>query len=156
MDENGAVGDTHGLDIAARHVADALRQVSDREQELKGQMQLVAEERKRLTVALRALEPEHSLVAMAKSKRKSKSASPEALLRTWEWVKGLERAFTIREAADAMGYKSDDPVRRAIYQLRDIEALRAAGKIKIGKGYPAMQFRVMDREAGDSLVMDNG
>jgi hypothetical protein len=149
---NGS-GDDRGLDMAAQTVADALKQIAGREQELKGQLQLVAEERKRLAIALRALEPEHPLVQpTAKSKAKRGAASVEVIRPVWQWIVNArppQQAFTVRQVADGLGV-SDDQVRRAIYALRDAEALRAAGKVQ-RKGQPAMQFRVMDREAGDRL-----
>ena len=157
---DGNKPEPENLDMAARYVANALQHIGDREQELRGKLQLVAEERKRLAVALRALEPEHPLVQpTTKAKAKRATASAEAVRRVWEWINarpGLgQQAFTIRQAADALDI-SDDLARRAIYALRDAEALRAAGKVKRPNGQPAMQFRMMDFAAGNLLVKADG
>ena len=156
--ENGSQGE-QGLDRAARYIAESLGHVRGREEELRGQLQLVVEERKSLTTALRALNPEHPLVQQAaKAKRPGAGRQPTAAAtrRVWEFLLAEDHAdqpFSVPLLAQAIGAKTDDPIRRAVYALRDAEALRAVGKQKTSEhGQPSMMFRVMDREAGAAFV----
>ena len=136
-------------------LAEETKAAQERVERAKGAWELAKAEAQHVFAALRALDPEHELVKV-KPKSKSKGQGPprEATTRVWDWVVKHDpsHAFTIREVAEDLDYSSDDSVRRAIYALRDAEALRAAGKIKSEKGHPATQFRMMDLDAGEELV----
>ena len=61
--------------------------------------------------------------------------------------------FTIREIADALDAKTDDPVRRAIYGLRDAEALGRPGRSSLDGARSACDAVPGDgRAAGDEYV----
>lgn len=157
---NGSHGD-EGLDAAVAYVAGAYERIDAREQELRGQLQLVHEERTRLRTALRALAPDHPLAAASKpgpkqkkSKPRPMSMRPDAFDRVWAWIKEHGDDFTVPEAIDAMeGDPSHEPVRRAITQLRDAQAIRLVGKG--GKSGTAQVFRVLDVGAGDRFARLN-
>ena len=154
MDQNGS---QTRLQKITDELAEEVHAAQERAERAKGVWELAKAESQHVSAALKALDPEHKLVQSTAKPTKGKKSSPpsqEVMDLVEGWLRDRvqlspDEGFTVRQVAEGLKATStDDPIRRAIYYLRDQELLRAAGKVKVGDhGQPAMQFKVMDKAA---------
>jgi hypothetical protein len=164
-DSSNGAGAEGYLARAIEDIGDGLARIRARREELVGALQLTREEERKLTTALRALAPEHPLAAVSERQKRRQSQAgikpgsvkPASFQTVWAWVRERgDESFSIREAAEAIGAASEDPVRRTLYALRDGEAIRLAGREhRHGGTVPAQVFRLLDVEAGERAVEAN-